>query len=97
MFSKLPPQRDGKIWCPCWKLDFLALRHHEYYRDNENGNDHLDLSPWKHIDSSRILVDIVQSTQDPTIRVFEMRHNGIFAMFAGSDKHARLWWESTVN
>jgi hypothetical protein len=55
-FPAPPRQGDGKIPCP-WKLDFLTLRQHEFFRDNENGDDHLNLPQWKHIDMSRFLVD----------------------------------------
>jgi hypothetical protein len=95
MFSTLPPQREKKMWCPR-KLTFLAPHHQKHCRDNENDDDHLGLSRWKHIDLSLILA-MVQSTHARTIHIFEMLQNGIFAMFAGSDKHDRPQWELTVN
>jgi hypothetical protein len=40
----------------------------------------------------------MQSMQVPTICDFEMFDNGLLAtVFAGPDKHVRLWWESTVS
>jgi hypothetical protein len=39
------------------EVDFLDLRLHEYYRGNETRDDHVNLTSWKHIDLSLILVD----------------------------------------
>jgi hypothetical protein len=49
MFSTPPPQGEGKIPVPR-KLTFLNLRQHEFYHDNEHGDDNLNLSLWKNID-----------------------------------------------
>jgi hypothetical protein len=49
MFSTPPPQREGKIPVPR-KLTFLDLCQHEFYRDNEHVDDHLNLAQRKNID-----------------------------------------------
>jgi hypothetical protein len=95
MFSTPPPQGEGKISCPR-KLTFLDLHQHEFYHDNENGDDHLNLAQCKHIDLSLFLLSIIQSTYTPTICVFENVDNGFFAMFNASDKTRPTAVESTV-
>jgi hypothetical protein len=46
--TSTPVTRAGKLVTK--EVDIFGLRHHERCRDNENGDDRLDLSRWKHID-----------------------------------------------
>jgi hypothetical protein len=39
------------------EVDFLDLRQRQFYLDNDNGEDHLNITQWKRIDRSRVLVD----------------------------------------